>query len=99
MGKSSPNPGVAAILSFVFNGLGQLYNGQISKGLWMIFFSSLGILTFILGALMISLWLLGKVLSLKVAITGVILLLAGLVAICVIGAQSIYDAYNYALKQ
>jgi TM2 domain-containing membrane protein YozV len=27
------NPGVAAVLSFFFTGLGQIYNGQIAKGL------------------------------------------------------------------
>lgn len=27
------NPGVAAVLSFLFSGLGQIYNGQIGKGL------------------------------------------------------------------
>ncbi|MDH7578209.1 MAG: hypothetical protein QHH75_10415 [Bacillota bacterium] len=27
------NPGLAAILSFFFTGLGQIYNGQIGKGI------------------------------------------------------------------
>lgn len=27
------NPGLAAVLSFLFTGLGQIYNGQIGKGL------------------------------------------------------------------
>jgi TM2 domain-containing membrane protein YozV len=30
------SPGVAAVLSFIFVGLGQIYNGQIGKGLLMI---------------------------------------------------------------
>ncbi len=30
------NPGLAAVLSFLFNGLGQIYNGQIGKGLLII---------------------------------------------------------------
>jgi TM2 domain-containing membrane protein YozV len=30
------NPGVAAVLSFFFSGLGQIYNGQIGKGLLFI---------------------------------------------------------------
>ncbi|HGJ65047.1 TPA: hypothetical protein ENS27_06605 [bacterium] len=29
------NPGVAAVLSFFFCGLGQIYNGQILKGIMM----------------------------------------------------------------
>ena len=31
------NPGVAAVLSFFFAGLGQIYNGQIGKGLGIMF--------------------------------------------------------------
>ncbi|MCG3139059.1 MAG: hypothetical protein HJJLKODD_02937 [Phycisphaerae bacterium] len=27
------NPGIAAVLSFFYTGLGQIYNGQIGKGL------------------------------------------------------------------
>ena len=27
------NPGLAAVLSFFFMGLGQIYNGEINKGL------------------------------------------------------------------
>jgi TM2 domain-containing membrane protein YozV len=27
------NPGIAAVLSFLFTGLGQIYNGQIGKGI------------------------------------------------------------------
>lgn len=30
--KVYKNPGVAAVLSFFFMGLGQIYNGQIGKG-------------------------------------------------------------------
>ena len=30
------NPGLAAVLSFFFMGLGQIYNGQISKGILFI---------------------------------------------------------------
>ena len=29
------NPGVAAVLSFFFTGLGQIYNGEIGKGILM----------------------------------------------------------------
>lgn len=38
------NPGVAAILSFVWCGAGQIYNGQIGKGLLMLFSYGLSIL-------------------------------------------------------
>ena len=31
--KHPKNPGVAAVLSFLITGLGQVYNGQIAKGI------------------------------------------------------------------
>jgi len=31
--EPAKNPGVAAVLSFFFTGLGQIYNGQIGKGI------------------------------------------------------------------
>jgi TM2 domain-containing membrane protein YozV len=34
--QSSKNPGVAAVLSFFFTGLGQFYNGQFKKGVMFI---------------------------------------------------------------
>jgi TM2 domain-containing membrane protein YozV len=49
------NPGVAAVLSFFFTGLGQIYNGQIGKGILFIIlqiisivlmFSGIGFITF-----------------------------------------------------
>lgn len=33
MNQPSKNPGLAAVLSFFFAGLGQIYNGQITKGI------------------------------------------------------------------
>jgi len=40
------NPGVAAILSFFWPGLGQIYNGQIAKGIGIMFaLAILGIVT------------------------------------------------------
>jgi TM2 domain-containing membrane protein YozV len=37
------NPGLAAVLSFFYMGLGQIYNGQIAKGIAFIVFYSLSI--------------------------------------------------------
>lgn len=45
------NPGLAAVLSFFFMGLGQIYNGQISKGIFFIIIYSL---SFVLMALLIG---------------------------------------------
>ena len=38
------NPGLAAVLSFFYMGLGQIYNGQIAKGILFIVFYSISIL-------------------------------------------------------
>ncbi|MFZ5980697.1 MAG: hypothetical protein ACOYVF_08705 [Candidatus Zixiibacteriota bacterium] len=35
------NPGLAAVLSFFWMGLGQIYNGQIAKGIAFIIFYSI----------------------------------------------------------
>ena len=38
------NPGLAAVLSFFYMGLGQIYNGQISKGIFFVIIYSVSIL-------------------------------------------------------
>jgi TM2 domain-containing membrane protein YozV/RNA polymerase subunit RPABC4/transcription elongation factor Spt4 len=45
------NPGIAAVLSFLFTGLGQIYNGQIGKG---IIFVVVGIVCLILVVVLIG---------------------------------------------
>ena len=43
------NPGLAAVLSFFYMGLGQVYNGQLAKGIFFIVLYSISIaLIFIL---------------------------------------------------
>lgn len=96
MSQEVKNPGVAAVLSFIFNGVGQLYNGQMVKGLSLIFFSTLSMLIFILGSVFIGLWLLGKIIFLKVLFWGLGLFCLGLALICAIGVYSILDAYRVA---
>ena len=93
------HPGTAAVLSFVFNGLGQLYNGQIKKGLVIIFLSSVSMLVFIIGAILIGLWLMGKFITSSQAIFGGVLFFISLVFICVLGIYSIADAYRVASKK
>lgn len=48
------DPGIAAILSFLYTGLGQIYNGQIGKGIgmivaylvsWLLMFVAIGFIT------------------------------------------------------
>jgi TM2 domain-containing membrane protein YozV len=52
--KFYKNPGVATVLSFFFMGLGQIYNGQIGKGIlfivlyaisWVLMFVIIGFIT------------------------------------------------------
>lgn len=93
------DPGIAAVLSFVFNGLGQLYNGQIAKGLVIIFLSAVSMLIFIFGSILIGFWLLGKVLFAKELILGLVLFFIGLVFICILGIYSILDAHKTALNK
>ena len=95
---SKTRPGTAAVLSFVFNGLGQLYNGQIFKGLLIISFSALSMLILIIGSILIAFWLLGRVVLIQFLIWGAVLFLVGLVCICVLGIYSILDAYRVAQK-
>lgn len=93
------NPGIAAVLSFIFNGLGQLYNGQIAKGLAIIFISSLSLLVLIIASALIGLWLLGKIASVNLLILGLVLFCMGLASICIVGIYSIFDAYRAAAKK
>ena len=53
--NNEKNPGVAAILSFFFTGVGQIYNGDIGKGICLIIiqvinivlmFVAIGLLTY-----------------------------------------------------
>jgi TM2 domain-containing membrane protein YozV len=47
--QPAKNPGVAAVLSFFFTGLGQIYNGRLAKGLGFMVAGALNIaLMFIL---------------------------------------------------
>ncbi|MDD5729721.1 MAG: hypothetical protein PHN57_01135 [Candidatus Omnitrophica bacterium] len=93
------HPGTAAVLSFVFNGLGQLYNGQIKKGLVIIFFSALSLLVFLAGSIVIGGWFLGRIASFKILLAGCGLFFIGLIVICAVGIYSIVDAYKFASKK
>ena len=95
MGEKTNHRGTAAVLSFVFSGLGQLYNGQILKGLVIIFLSASSLLSVVLGAVLIYLWCIQQVL-LNFLWLGIILFVLGIVLICIIGAYSIIDAHKKA---
>lgn len=38
------SPGIAAVLSFLIQGLGQIYNGQILKGLFLVVLQAINVL-------------------------------------------------------
>jgi TM2 domain-containing membrane protein YozV len=42
--KVIKNPGLAAVASFFFSGLGQIYNGEIGKGMLLIFVQVINVL-------------------------------------------------------
>jgi hypothetical protein len=97
--ENKPHPGTAAVLSFVFNGLGQLFNGEIFKGLLIIFLSSINMLILIMGSILIGFWLLGKIVSIKALSWGIALFFIGIISICIMGIYSIIDAYQTAAKK
>lgn len=99
MNEVNRDPGLAAVFSFVFSGLGQIYNGEITKGLLIIFLSSVSIFVVIMGGILICFWLLGKILSLTALSAGLALFIAGLISICILGIYSIFDAYKVACKK
>ncbi len=62
--KIYKNPGIATVLSFFFMGLGQIYNGQISKGILFIilYVISLALIFVIVGFITTPiLWIWGMV--------------------------------------
>lgn len=96
--KDLPCPRISALLSFVVNGLGQIYNGEVKKGLCLIFFSGFSVLIFIIGAIFIFLFLTGGLTPVSFLLWGVILLFIGFVGMVIVGIYSILDAYNTAMK-
>jgi TM2 domain-containing membrane protein YozV len=54
------NPGISAVLSFFFPGLGQIYNGQIGFGLLFVisFVISIGLCFVVIG---IFIWIFGMI--------------------------------------
>jgi len=43
--RGEESPGIAAVLSFLFTGLGQIYNGQIGKGIVFVIVGAIFALT------------------------------------------------------
>ena len=95
MSENKYHAGIAAVLSFVFSGLGQLYNGQIVKGLVIISFAALSLLSVMLGAVLIYLWCKQQII-LNLLWLGIFLFVVGLIFVAIIGVYSIFDAHKQA---
>jgi TM2 domain-containing membrane protein YozV len=68
--RSLKNPGVAAVLSFFWAGLGQIYNGEIGKGIlvMVLYFISALLMFVVIGFLTTPiLWIVGMVDAYKTA--------------------------------
>jgi len=67
---SRKNPGLAFVLSFLFCGIGQIYNGQTVKGvvLLVLYAISIALCTVIIGFVpLVILWIYGMVDALRTA--------------------------------
>ncbi len=88
--------GTAAVLSFVFNGLGQIYNGEIKKGLVIVSGAGFFLVMIILGGILAAHWLLTRFYPVAELIIGLVIFLAGIAGACLLGLYSISDAYRKA---
>lgn len=94
--KGVRDPGVAAVLSFCFNGLGQVYNGQIKKGITIMALSGISITCVIITAVYLAylFWINPQqIFSLCIWF---IILTVSIIAVGIVGIYSIYDAYKEA---
>jgi predicted neutral ceramidase superfamily lipid hydrolase len=98
MAENKPHPGIAAVLSFIFNGLGQVYNGEIKKGLLLIFLSALCMLLMVVGGILAIFWLAKGSLVSRPFIASLLIFVLGVILAAVIGVFSIFDAYQTARK-
>lgn len=92
--RSIRNPGVAAVLSFCFNGLGQIYNGQIKKGICIMSFSVIFMTGMIITAIYLTyiFWLNPQ--QILQLCLWLILFALSIIAVAIVGIYSIYDAYK-----
>ncbi len=96
--KVENHPGVAAVLSFLFSGVGQIYNGQIAKGLFLVAWTVVGLVLVLLGALGLGAMLYQNIFLLKAVFLSGAMMAAGGAIVCATGIYSIVDAYKGADK-
>lgn len=90
--------GAAAVLSFVFCGLGHIYIGEIKRGLKIMFYSSLYLFILIIGASIIIYQILLNTPNPLLLIQGITIATLGLIANAITSIYNIYDAYKCGLK-
>lgn len=90
--------GTAAVLSFVFCGMGHIYIGEIKKGLKIMFYSSLYLFILITGAAIVIYEIILNVPNPPLLIWGIVIAILGLIANVITSVYNIYDAYNSGLK-
>ncbi len=104
MPDEKKSSGIAAVLSFFLTGLGQIYNGQILKGLILVFLgSSLFLIPFLpylilFGAAGTAIGGAGATSAKNVIQGGVILFVILIVFNVILKIYSIYDAYDTARR-
>jgi hypothetical protein len=91
------SPGGVALLSFMFTGLGQIYNGEIFKAVILMSFACFGIILTLVSAvyLFYSLMFIDSSTMLRMTLA-VIVFLLGVIVMIISGIYSIYDAYHAA---
>ena len=97
--QAQKHPGTAAVLSFIFSGVGQLYNGQLCKGLVLIFCAAFSLCIFIAGSLLVGMYIVGRVVFAGQLLWGGVCMVAGLLLVCVTGIYSIVNAYKVAQEK
>ncbi len=55
-GQSNKDPGIAALMSFIIPGAGQIYCGRIGRGLAFLFGTALGLVLLVIPGLLIYLF-------------------------------------------
>ena len=90
--------GAAAVLSFVFCGLGHIYIGEIKRGLKIMFYSSLYLFILIIGASIIIYQILLNTPNPLLLIQVITIATLGLIANAITSIYNIYDAYKCGIK-
>ena len=97
--KNYSNAGIAGVLSFIFTGLGQIYNGSVLKGLVLMSVSAAAVLALLISAIIAANVILGSMgIWPSDFIKAVTIIAVSVIVIGLTGSYSIYDAYRTANK-